>query len=106
MLYWKGGMTHLRTYSWPALETVADYILDASGTDVRSYMTPWTDPETDEEVLLVNVNGNLYVASKRYAGVVPYADFEDKSCAAALRDLALISGAYLYVDRHTCRVPC
>jgi len=43
--------------------------------------------------------GQWFVLATHYAGVVPYADFEDSSCAKAARDIAVILGATVDIDR-------
>ena len=42
--------------------------------------------------------GRYAVASQSFSGVIPYADFEGLSAWDALRELALVSGAYVWVD--------
>lgn len=44
--------------------------------------------------------GVHYIVSTAFSGVIPYADFSGLSVAAALKQLALISGSHFYVDAY------
>lgn len=72
----------------------------ASTSEAPQLLTVFTDPTTGADVAVGYSSGAWFVLSRSFAGVLAYADFEGMSCAAALRDLALISGAYLRVDQY------
>lgn len=44
--------------------------------------------------------GAWYACSSQFSGLVPYADFDGRSCADALKQLALVSACHLIVDHH------
>ncbi len=98
-LYTQLGTTRLRIWddSW---NQIADYLVAGAASGIagtRALLTIYTDSEGVE--LPVGSAGNvLFVVAKGYRGVVPYADFSDLSCAAALRELALVSMSYVDVD--------
>ena len=61
------------------------------------YMTVMTLPD-GREAAIASVPGEWFVISRRYDGVIPYANFEGMSCASALRDIAIILNCYISVD--------
>lgn len=59
-------------------------------------ITKWT--YSSNETCVVAAGGALFILSRKFLGTIPYADFSDKSCQSALKDLAIAAGAYVYVD--------
>lgn len=81
--------------SWAQL---ADYAI-STGSASDAFLTVFGEASGDE-IAIGHSNGVYFVLARYFAGVIPYADFEDKSCADAIRDLALVSLSYVTVDEH------
>lgn len=104
-LYVQGEETRCRCWDNETLQVAADFKV-ADGDDVwMNYLTR-VQITSDREALVGVVQSEVgaiprpFIISTFYDGVIAYADFEGQSCAAALRDLAILTLSHLHVDRH------
>lgn len=99
-LYVDGPRVRCRiwTRNW---DQVADFLVSPTGGSVGTVrrLSVYTDSHR-RELVIGCVGSTFIVIAPYYAGVVLYADFEGKSCAAAMKDLALITMSYLEVDEN------
>jgi len=98
MMYQSVGTTRIRLWRVMSLEQVADIQVSSTVTSVP-LMTIWQDPATSFYHAILYGGGIYLTLSTKLLGIIPYADFSGMSCAAAVRDLALVSLAYVTVDR-------
>jgi hypothetical protein len=78
---------------------VAQYDIGRGGR--AAYVATVFDGSGQLTPAYVGYAGDTYFAlSTGFTGVVPYADFDDMSCAAALRELAIVSGSHMWVDEY------
>ena len=72
-----------------------------AGIDLwTGYLTVFTEPATNIEVLCGTAGGQIFVAATYFAGVFEYADFSGLSVAGALREVALGTLSYVTVDNY------
>lgn len=90
----------MRVRIWDtAWNQVADYTTDsAAGALSQSRLGRFTDGT--EEISIGYAGDHYIVLSRSFAGVLPYADFSGKSVAGALRELAVVSMAYLAMGHY------
>ncbi len=79
-------------------EIVADHPISVSPSS-RRLATVWDAGGTATPYYIGYAGGKYFVVSTALSGVVPYANFDGMSKAAALRELALFSGGVFFVDR-------
>ncbi len=102
-IYVEGGRTYLRVWdaNWTTLTDykISDVTPSTSDSTVTysARITVWPHEDLGEIAIVYTANVMLVLA-KGYVGVVEHADFEGKSCAEALRQLALISACFIEVD--------
>jgi hypothetical protein len=72
--------------------TVAESIIS-----YRCYLTVMTLTD-GRKIIAGYAGGEWFVVSLRYDGVIRYADFENKSCADAATQLAVVTNSIVYVD--------
>ena len=99
MLYQSGQQTRLRVWSTPNLEQISDIII-SSTSSVVPLLTGWTDPTDGTDYPIGFAGKTYFVLSKKFVGIVPYADFSGLTCAAALKELSLLCGCYARVDAY------
>jgi len=95
-LAYGGARTRLMIFDF-GFDLVAAYVVAASAASPR-FLTVWTDTASSVDYGIGYAGGLYFVIGNGYAGIVPYADFEGMSCAAALQELATISAATASVD--------
>lgn len=71
----------------------------------RCYGSVWYDPVGVDDVYtgyveLEEVGGMYFYLTKSTSISIPYADFKGKSCAEAMRELAMSTGSIIWVDRN------
>lgn len=94
---WSGAM-RCRVINWSTLETAADFqVVPDVPFGTKSYLTTFVTTN-GQEVVVGNVGGQMFTIARSFVGTVPYADFDGLSCGGALRDMALATVSYLYVD--------
>lgn len=103
-LYFLGPTMRLIIWDLDWLQ-LADYEISSTGDSnvpvdepTLSYMSVFTETSGREVLIGVTVGNVLFCVAKYYAGVVPYADFDGLSVAAAMRELAMITNSYVHVD--------
>lgn len=100
VIYRKSGTGRLRIYDYRTLGVVADYeISNRKQPNQFSFLTLFEDG-SDEGVGIGWYGRRYFALSRQFAGVIPYADFGDRSCAAALKDLALASASIISVNHY------
>lgn len=72
--------------------------LKISNTRAEAYQTVMTMP-TGEQFAVGHSGGQWFVLAKHYAGVIPYADFSDSSCAKAARDVVTCINSFVNFDQ-------
>ena len=92
-------------WSYTSGEVVSEEKIAAGYAITRCNGSVWYDPVGVDDVYLgyvelEEVGGQYFYVTKAGSNVVPYADFKGKSCADALRDLAISSGSVIRVDRN------
>lgn len=92
------GKSYVVIWDQATREIVADH--EISTSTGAAYATVFDAGGTATPLYLCWAAGSWAVVSTAFSGSVPYADFDGQSCAAALRSLAVISAAYLWVDEH------
>lgn len=90
--------TYFSAYDTTSWLLVADYLV-----------SPLQSANGNVHLTTVNFNGSYsvgvgfaggewFILSKRYDGVIAYANFESKSCAAGMREIAVVTASILNVD--------
>lgn len=97
VLYHYNGATRLRGWNTPNMDVAFDYVVSATQSPVPLLTGIILDGVTYP---FGYAAGNWFVLSSMLVGVVPYANFEGMSCAAALRELAEMAGCYATVDHY------
>jgi hypothetical protein len=100
-LYTSGSTVRVILWSLPDWTQVADYEVAASSGGTR-LLTVFEDAtrSPSEFVFIGAAGGRYFVLSRYFDGVISYANFEGMSCAAALRELALVSLSVVMVDHY------
>lgn len=93
------GGTHVQIWSQDSSELISDAEISASSGS-RNIACVFNAGGTAADQYFGYAGGEWFVVSTQFSAVIPYADFSGKSCAAALRELAVMSGAHLIVDEH------
>lgn len=89
--------SHVLLWSQSTGEIVSDFLISKSMGSACA--TVFKDGGADSAAEYCGqAGGRWFTISTRVSGVVPYADFEGKSVAAAVRDLAIFSGCYFAID--------
>lgn len=83
--FWEStNWTFVKSY---ALTTIRQGLGSAIGGGLIPHVVPFTLAD-GQEVAVVDAIGTMLVLSRRYDGVIPYADGSSKSCAALLAEIA------------------
>jgi hypothetical protein len=101
-LYTQDNTTRCRVWDTNFAE-VSDFQvapIAATHSGRRAMLSVYTDPATGIEMGIGVVGDEAFVIARGYQGVVPYANFEDASCAQAIKDLALITMSLWDVDEN------
>ncbi len=91
VIYQTANQYRLLIWSYPSWEVIGDYALGGDAAK-PPYLTRLTLPDGSSH--FVGIPGkvsDMFVVAPYYAGVVPLADFEGQSCAAAMKDLATLA---------------
>jgi hypothetical protein len=96
-LFQQGDAIRLAIYETTLWSLVAAYTIANDIVSFRCYLTLF--PLTDGRTVVAGFAGReWFVLSLRYDGVIRYADFEDKSCADAAAQLAIVTNSIVNVD--------
>jgi hypothetical protein len=87
-------------WSQTSSDLAAEYEIAPTGSGSRMLATVFDVGGTSLPYYFGFAAGEYFVVSTAFSSVIPYADFDGKSCAAALRALAVVSGAYFSVDEY------
>lgn len=101
MIYQTAGAVRLIVWAYPSWEVLAEYPLGATGDgdygatgfiEARPFLTRMDVADGESHFMGVSGNtGTQFIVAPYYAGIVPLADFDGSSCAAALKDLAVLT---------------
>jgi hypothetical protein len=96
-LFQQGDALRFAIYDTTTLALVAAYTVSNEIKSFRCYLTIMT--LSDGRTVVVGYGGGeWFVVSLRYDGVIRYADFEGRSCADALVQLAAVTNSIVDVD--------
>ncbi len=79
------------------VESFAGFLIAPLIQNFRTYLTVWTLTD-GRKVFVGYAGGEWFVLSRRYDGVIRYADFSGRTCASALAALAAVTNSIVDVD--------
>lgn len=93
----QGETVRLAMYETGTFGFVAAYTIASEIKSFRCYLTLFALAD-GRTIIAGYAGGEWFVLSLRYDGVIRYANFDGKSCAAALAQVALITNSIVNVD--------
>jgi len=91
VIYQTANQYRLLIWAYPSWEVIGDYALGGDASKAP-YLTRLTLPDGSSHFVgIPGTVSDMFVVAPYYAGVVPLADFEGQSCAAAMKDLATLA---------------